>query len=240
MLQKLSFLSDQEQKYLREAFWDSLPILFAYFPLSITWGLLWEQGGFSLLWGALYSMGIYGGTVQFLAIPFLLNPVDPFSFATTTLAIALRTGIYTSSLWGFLPKGIFKRLLISFLMVDGAYAILLSKESATLKETSYTLSLSLLIYVYWIVGTLIGGSIGIYLPSEITDLQFALPCLIAILVMQQVKRLGQTWPIFISTPIAIFFWSQGVQSWFLPALALSLLACLLFIPSTPKPSGEAQ
>lgn len=229
MLQKLPFFSDQDRKYIREAFWDSLPILFAYFPLSVTWGLLWEQAGFSMLWAALYSIAIYAGTVQFLAVPFLLNPIDPFSFATTTLAIAMRTGVYTCSLWPFLPQGLFRRLLISFLMVDGTYAILLSKESATLKETSYSLSLSLWIYFYWIVGTVLGASIGIYLPSEIADLQFALPCLIAILVVQQVKRLGELWPVLISTPIALVLWKMGVQSWFLPSLALSLLISLLCI-----------
>lgn len=239
MSQNYSILPATEKKYLKDAIWDSIPIMFAYIPLSITWGLLWEQAGFSILWAAIYSLFIYAGTVQFLAVPFLLNPVDPISFGLTALAVAMRTGVYTSSLWHFLPKGRTLRLALSFLMVDGTYATLLTKESHVLKEKSYTLTLSLLIYFYWLIGSLIGASVGSYLPNEVTDLQFALPCLISILVIQQINRLGHIWPVLISSLVAISLWLLGVNSWFLPALLLSLALCFPCLKIPPKEESQS-
>lgn len=234
----MTYPHKKQKEFMQEALWDSLPVLFAYFPLAMTWGLLWEQAGLPLLWAFLYSACVYAGTVQFLAVAYLSTPEDPFSFALTTLGIALRTGVYTCSLWNFLPSSTGVRILCSYLMVDGTYATLLTKKSETLRKSEYTVTVSLLIYLYWIIGSMMGAYLGSYIPNSITDLQFALPCLIAILLMQQAARASRIYPALLALGCALPLILLGIKNWFLPALTLTLALCYLLQERKPKIEKE--
>lgn len=217
-----------------KAFQDSIPIFLAYFPLAATWGVLWEQSGLALFWVPLFSTFVYAGTIQFIALAFINNPKTFLSLAITIIPIAMRCGFYTTSIYDKLPTNRWIRFICCYGMVDGTYGLLIAQKPEIIRQAAYSGTLALLIHVYWIAGSVAGAYLGTYIPNGFQILDFALPCLIAILAFQQILRLGAVWPagIALSTGLAAIW--LGVSSWLLPSLVISTCIVLMIVKHQEK------
>ncbi len=205
---------------------DSLPVFFAYFPLGLVWGLLWEQAGLSPLLGVIYSCFVFAGAVQFLALSFITAGEPLLGAILTVLPIALRNTFYTVSTLDRLPKQRFLRVVLSFMMVDATYAILISKDDHLFKNPWYYLPLAILVHLYWILGTAVGAGMGELLPDGLSSLDFSLTALITVLALEQYQKVCSLQPLLITaiaSAIAVAFFGS---SWLLPALVLCTLAAL--------------
>jgi 4-azaleucine resistance transporter AzlC len=212
------------------AFKQSLPVIAAYFPLGVVFGLLFVDSGYSWYLAPLMSAFVYAGAVQFLALTMMENNASLLAILLAAFFVAFRNTFYGIS---FLERfksvtGIKKGILI-FGLVDGAYAILGANPKASLK---FCLFVNLILYFSWVFGTFLGAFFSDWLPN-MKGLDFILPAFFMVLVVDFfLKR--RTWspilfPIFISFLTYLF-----VPDYYLLA---AIIASLIFIVSAHKKTG---
>lgn len=217
-----------------KALTDSLPIMLAYLPLGITWGILWEQSGFGLFWVPLYSIFVYAGSLQFVGLAFIQEDSHYLYLLATIFPVAMRCSFYTATMSSKLPPKGWVKILCCWGMVDGAYGILVTQPRTLLRQSAYSLTLTSIIFGYWILGTLIGALLGTHIPNSFRALNFALPCLVAFMTYQQVVRLGLLWPAGISLTSALILLWSGMQSWLFLSLIASATLTLMIVTQRSK------
>ncbi len=199
-------------------------------PLGVVWGILWEQASFPPLAGILFSLFIFGGTVQFLGLSFLIIGEPLLGIVLTILPIALRNTFYTIAMLDRLPKNKLLRLYSSFSLADATFAILSNKSIEKAKDTFYSIPLALLIHIYWVLGTAIGVLSGSFIPNDIRAFGFALPALIAVLSMESLEKVKSWEPLIITVLSAALSYLVFGQDWLLSSLAI----CTLYIIFRPE------
>ena len=61
-------MTENAVKTISYAVKKTMPVMFGYLFLGIAFGLLLREAGYGMVWAALSSLLIYGGTIQFLSI----------------------------------------------------------------------------------------------------------------------------------------------------------------------------
>ena len=200
----------------------SFPILFAYFPLGMVFGLVFEEHGVSWYLAPITSALIYGGSVQFLMLTMLDNGASSWAIVIAVFFVALRNLFYgLSFIDRYKQLNVFLKAFLSFGLVDATYATLLSKPNATHK---FCFRLTLLIYLYWVLGTFVGALFADILPP-IAGINFVLPAFFMVLVLD-FYLIHRSWlpillPVFVSI-LAYIVFPSGY-------LVIAISFCLIFL-----------
>lgn len=203
------------------AFRETIPVFFAYFPLGLVFGIIFVQKGFDWYLAPLMSLFVYGGAVQFLALTMVDNHASLLAIVVASSFVAFRNSFYgLSFIERFRGLKFWQRAILIFGLVDAVYAIYVANEK---ESTAFYLSVSLIIYAYWIMGTLIGALFADVLPA-IHGLDFILPSFFMVLVIEFYLKNRDVKALLV--PIA----ASVVTFFLLPRhyLVLAILACLIF------------
>lgn len=159
----------------RAAFPYTLPIMAAYLVLSVAYGILMQSKGYSPIWALLISMLAYGGSMQYAAVNLFTVPFDPLgAFVLSVTVNARYLFCSTGMLKRFSGLGKYRPFLF-FSLSDESFAIAATAEPpAGIKSGPFYTAVFLLNYLYWAVGTLLGGLIGGLLPFNASGLDFTL------------------------------------------------------------------
>lgn len=173
---------------LKSAFPYTIPVLSGFILLGITYGVLMDSKGYSVGWAVLMSAIAFCGSMQFVAITLLttiFNPIQAFLLSLLVNARHLFYGISLLDKYKGLGKA---RLILIYLLCDETFSIVSSINPPKNVEPKYFyLSISLLHYIYWITGTLIGGLLGSVVSINTNGLDFVLTALFVVLFMEQIK-----------------------------------------------------
>lgn len=165
---------------LKSALQATLPIFFAYFPLSLLFGVLFVHEGFNWYFAPLMSLFLFAGAVQFLVLTMLANHAMMISILIASFFVAFRNSFYGL---GFIQRfqhlSPWLRAFFAFGMVDATYAILISRPKASVLFSIYT---TILIYLYWQLGTVIGAVFADHIP-DMAGANFILAAFFMILVI---------------------------------------------------------
>ncbi len=162
------------------AFKQSLPVILAYFPLGVVFGILFVKQGFPVLWAPVMSAVVYSGATQMMVLTMMENHTPLTSILVASFFVAFRNIFYGISFFErFKPAGVLFKSWLIFGLVDGSYAIFLKNPNESL---SFCNRVTWLLYLSWVVGTFIGASFAKTLP-EIHGLNFILPCFFMVLVI---------------------------------------------------------
>ncbi len=162
------------------AFKQSLPVVLAYFPLGIVFGMLFVHQGYQAYWAPIMSALLYSGAVQFMVLTMLANHAPLTSILIAAFFVAFRNVFYGLSFFERFSQA--NRLLRSWLifgLVDGSYAIFLKNPKGSLRFCN---QVTWILYLSWVLGTLIGVLCADILPM-IKGLDFILPCFFMVLVV---------------------------------------------------------
>ena len=213
---------------LSAAFPHTIPVLAGFLVLGIAYGMLMLSKGYGPQWSVLMSAVAFCGSMQFVAITLLttvFHPVEAFILSIMVNARHLFYGL--SMLEKYKGFGKIKGFLI-YTLCDETFSIVSSTTPPEGVEPKYFyLSISLLDYLYWIIGTLLGSLLGGLIPFNTQGLDFALTALFVVLFLEQMKKksnwvLGLIGIAFALLSRVIF----GSENMVLPALGL-ILAVLL-------------
>ena len=204
----------------RDAFEVTLPALFAYFPLAMVFGFVFEHYGFAWYLAPLMSAMIYGGSVQFLVLTMIDNGATFTAMLIAVFFVALRNLFYGLS---FIER--YKRVtpilkgFLSFGLVDATYAILLARPKAKLR---FCLQVTTLIYIYWVLGTAVGAFFAEQIPT-LAGADFVLPAFFAILVVDFYLIHRSVWPIVLPIVFSIIAYEIFPSNYLVLAICFSIL-----------------
>lgn len=165
---------------IQMALQDAFPIMLAYFPLSMTYGVLAAAGGLPGGMAVFSSVWIFSGGAQFMLLGMLASAAAPVTIVTTLLLLNMRHVLYGATMgpylatWRESPKW-----LAAIGLTDEGFAVTSSRATQGGPiSPAYYITFALAIYGSWIAGTAIGTGLGSFVTAELAEvLTFALPAL---------------------------------------------------------------
>lgn len=175
---------DTNLKMVKRALKDASPILFAYFPIAVTFGVIATGSGLSFLEVFLISAFVYAGGAQFMMVSFIATGDSFFATILTTLLVNLRHVLYGTTLgpaFSSWKEG--RKWAFAFGMTDEVFAVASSRMLQNPAVPIYQLPFAGACYFSWLLGTVAGAGIGGIVPAQLSAaLSFALPALFLALV----------------------------------------------------------
>ena len=174
---------------LRAAFPATIPVLTGYLCIGMAYGLLMANAGYGVFWALLLSLLCYAGSMEFVAVSLLTAGVDPVQALLMALMINARHAFYGLSMLEKYRGTGWARPFLIFSLTDETFSLVSTLEPPDgVTRRDFYFWISLLDYLYWQVGSVLGALIGGMLPSDTTGLDFALTALFIVLFLEQWRK----------------------------------------------------
>lgn len=212
----------------RAAFPYTLPVLTGFLVLGMAYGILMQTKGYGTGWSVLMSAVAFCGSMQFVAITLLTVAFDPLQAFLLSLMVNARHLFYGLSMLSTY-KGMGKaRPFLIYTLCDETFSISYGiTPPADVTPRCFYLGISLMNYLYWVFGTLIGGTVGSFLQVDTTGLDFVLTALFVVLFLEQFykkeNRSAAVMGLFASVICLLLFGSANMV---IPSMILILLILL--------------
>ncbi|MBS7577040.1 MULTISPECIES: AzlC family ABC transporter permease [unclassified Enterococcus] len=210
------------------AFPDTIPILTGFLGLGMAFGILMQTKGYGPIWSVLMSAIAFCGSMQFVAITLLTTTFNPIQAFLLSLMVNARHLFYGISMLNKY-KGIGKmRFFLIFTLCDETFSLVSSLEPPKqVNRKYYYFAISFLDYLYWIIGSLLGGIFGGLISFNTDGLDFILTALFVVLFLEQWKTRNNRIPAIIGLMATII--SRlifGASNLVIPAMIIIILALI--------------
>lgn len=144
----------------------SAPIVIGYFPIAMAFGLLAKNTGVSIQDTGFFSLIVYAGASQFMALDLISAGIHTGSIILATLLLNLRHMMMSAALAVKL-EGISRKYLpiVAFGVTDETFSVASFQKEAL--DLPFMLTLNFLAYASWFVGTVFGYLVGEILPTSL-------------------------------------------------------------------------
>ena len=174
---------------LRAAFPATIPVLTGYLCIGMAYGLLMANAGYGVFWALLLSLLCYAGSMEFVAVSLLTAGFDPVQALLMALMINARHAFYGLSMLEKYRGTGWARPFLIFYLTDETFSLVSTLEPLDgVTRRDFYFWISLLDYLYWQVGSVLGALIGGLLPFDTTGLDFALTALFIVLFLEQWRK----------------------------------------------------
>lgn len=165
-----------------------IPIIMGYVPVAIAFGVLSRNLGISLFHTQLFSLMVFAGASQFMAINLIALGVGMGQIVLATLLMNFRHFLMSASLSQRLGKQSgFTLPLLAFGVTDEVFSVAMTRREPITKP--YLLALELTAYLSWNLGTLMGHRLGDVLPPLVqASLGIALYALFVAILVPEMRR----------------------------------------------------
>ena len=156
---------------------DQVPILFGVAPLGMIFGALAIATGMPPLETQAFSLLIFAGSSQFIAVDLIAEGTRAFIVILTIFIVNLRHMLYSASMAPhFKPLPMRWKLSLSWLLTDEAFAVGSARYRDGPFENAhwYTFGTGLALWATWQLSTALGIVMGARIPPS-WNLAFALP-----------------------------------------------------------------
>ena len=216
------------QQAFTAAFPHTIPVLTGFLVLGMAYGVLMQTKGYGAVWAVLMSMIAFCGSMQFVAITLLtaaFNPIQAFLLSITVNARHLFYGLSMLEKY----KGLGKvRAVLIYTLCDETFSISSSvAPPENIDRKYFYLSISLLDYFYWVLGTFLGSVLGSFITFSTKGLDFVLTALFVVLFMEQMTSRENRISGIIGlacTGVGLFMF--GVENLVIPSMLFILLVLL--------------
>lgn len=138
---------------------DAFPIMIGFIPIAMAFGILAKSNNFSIYETMGFSIFVYAGASQFVAINLILMKVGFCEIILTTFLLNFRHLLMSASLSRKISvQSNLKKFLYSFFITDEVFL------TASLKKNDindlYLFTLEILTYLTWIIFTFVGFYVG--------------------------------------------------------------------------------
>ncbi|MFA9379094.1 MAG: AzlC family ABC transporter permease [Lachnotalea sp.] len=211
------------------AFPKTIPVLTGFLVLGMAYGVLMQTKGYNVIWSVLMSAIAFCGSMQFVAITLLtvaFNPIQAFLLSIMVNARHLFYGISMLDKY----KGLGKiRTFLIYVLCDETFSISSSEEPPEdVNRKYFFFAISLLDYLYWVFGTLVGGILGNIITFNTKGLDFVLTALFLVLFLEQWKKTENRVAGIIgivATIVSVLVF--GTSNLVIPAMVIILLILLI-------------
>lgn len=172
---------------LAAALTDTVSVGVALVPLGVAFGLLVVEAGLSWWWAPLFSVFIYAGSLEFLAIGLVVAATPLASIALATLLVNFRHVFYALSFPLYAVRGRAARTYSMYALTDEAYALAHHIPEAE-RTTARIVWMQVLCQSYWVLGGIVGALLGEVLPEVPRGMWFALTALFTVLALDAFRH----------------------------------------------------
>lgn len=214
-------------KSLREAFKDSIPILFSFIPLGFGFGYIGQQ--LNIPWHLVIFMAaiIYAGSAEFMVVTMLAQGFPFIDIFVAAAFVNLRHIFYGLSVHQHYPRNVTKRAYMIHALTDETYSLLAAKQEV---DQAFAFFLSFFNHLYWVVGVSLGVLVGHYLAFKVRGLEFCLTALFVVLALEQFFHIKKWFPFvlaFLAAIIAKLFFPHQM-------LVIAMLLVTMMLTFTHK------
>jgi 4-azaleucine resistance transporter AzlC len=180
------------RKTLAAAFPVTVPVLMGYLSIGMAFGLMLQAVGYGPVWAVFMSLIIYAGSGQYLGCTLLATAAPLPQVAMLTLLLNFRHIFYGLSLLDKFQGAGWRRPVMIFQLTDETYALLTSVEPPEgVAAADFYFAISMLDHSYWILGSLIGATIGALIHFNTQGIDFAMTALFVVIAVEQWKAAGK-------------------------------------------------
>lgn len=222
----------EKKAAFKAAFPVTIPVLTGFIFLGTAYGILMTSQGFSFIFTTLISIFVFAGSMQYVAVDLLVsafNPLNAFLLALMVNARHLFYGI--SMLDKYKDTGKAKPALI-FTMCDETFSILCGAKVANgINRKYFMLFVSLLDYLYWVLGTALGATVGVFITFNTEGIDFALTALFIVIFINQWKETKNHIPSIlgiISSAVCLVIF--GADNFIIPSMILIIISLSAYRP----------
>lgn len=211
------------------AFPHTVPVLTGFIVLGMAYGVLMQTKGYETIWAVTMSAVAFCGSMQFVSITLLTVAFDPIAAFIMSIMVNARHLFYGIAMLDKY-KGLGKvRGLLIYTLCDETFSMSASLVVPQHVEKKYFYGMiSCLNYMYWVIGTFMGGILGTLITFNTKGLDFVLTGLFVVLFMEQVKhkenRISALIGVIASIVSIILF---GAENMVIPAMILILVTLIV-------------
>lgn len=179
---------DYKKGKVREGIAAGLPIAIGYLPVAMAFGLLAKAVGVSLTGTFLFSLLVFAGASQFMALNLISTGIAAGEIILATLLLNMRHLLMSASLAARLRDRRSKWLpMVSFGITDETFSVAATREGEL--ETPFLLALNGIAYSAWVGGSLVGYIAGEILPASIQNsMAVALYALFVAILVPEIRK----------------------------------------------------
>ena len=165
-------------KTVKQAFYQSIPVLAGYMVLGIGFGILLRNAGYGVVWAASMSLFIYAGSLQYVGAGLLSGGASFLTTIITSIMVNARHLFYSISMIDlYKDAGRYKPYMI-FSLTDETYSLLCDgKVPDGADPGTFRFLVSLFNHSYWVAGSVIGSLLGGVLPFSTAGIEFSMTAL---------------------------------------------------------------
>ena len=199
-----------------------LTILFGYFFIAIAFGAAGRAAGLEAAATAGFSVLVFAGASQFMAVSMIAQGAGTISIVAATLVLNLRHIVMSIALRDRLDGSAVPRPVLAFGITDEVFAASASQRGR-IRDT-HLLVTEALAYSGWVGGTIVGYLVGGVLPAPLEQaMGIALYAMFVALIVPPIRR----FPRYVVPAIA-----AGALNWLLQTIGVPVgIALLISIPA---------
>ncbi|MFZ5643259.1 MAG: AzlC family ABC transporter permease [Bacillota bacterium] len=179
---------EQKTNSIREGLQAGIPIVIGYFPVAMAFGLLAKTVNISLLDTCLFSLVVFAGASQFMALDLIKAGIAAGDIVLATFLLNLRHLMMSGSLALRLKE--IKRgwlFFIAFGITDESFSVASLKPGKL--SVPFLLALQGIAYTAWACGTFTGYLVGAALPAAVqSSLGIGLYAMFTAILVPEIKK----------------------------------------------------
>jgi len=177
---------------IKKGFTAALPIMLGYLPVAITYGVLANQSGMSLVELTLMSVLVYAGASQFMGVNMIAIGASAMEIIIATFVLNFRHFVMGLSFVNQLRRFTRKwKIPLTLGLTDESFAVSAMHQNEAKQESGmlFYATIILMAYLSWIFGSLLGGLLGDIIPKNLSQaLGIALYAMFIGLLIPSVKK----------------------------------------------------
>lgn len=167
---------------------DTWAVALRLIPLGLAFGLLMVQSGFSWWWTPIFSIVIYAGSMEFLAISMVTGGVSALSSLLTGFMVNFRHIFYGLTFPRKRINSPVGKAYSTYALTDETYAIVSALPREERPTGTRILSIQIFCQILWVGGGIVGALAGQVIPSSVEGMEFALVALFVVLAMDSFRN----------------------------------------------------
>lgn len=156
-------------------------------PLGLAFGLLMVQSGFSWWWTPIFSIVIYAGSMEFLAISMVTGATAVASLVTGFM-VNFRHIFYGLTFPRHRIHSRLGRAYSTYALTDETYAIVSSLPTDDRPTGARILTIQIFCQALWVGSGIVGARAGQVIPSTVQRMEFALVALFVVLAIDSFRN----------------------------------------------------
>ncbi|MGO1949559.1 MAG: AzlC family ABC transporter permease [Mycobacteriaceae bacterium] len=177
---------------IRRGISDSWTVALGLVPLGLAFGLLVTQAGFAWWWAPVFSVVVYAGSMEFLAISLVTAGVAPLSAALYGFLVNFRHVFYGLSYPVSAVHSPVAKAYGVYSLTDETYAILSARRNVGWTQPR-VMAVQVFCQLSWVVPGIVGAVAGSALPADLVGLDFALTALFVVLAIEALDVSRDVW-----------------------------------------------